>query len=66
MWAFLPETPRSMRSQERFKLFEVMAGLNKDDGSYFIRECICWPSVCMLNLQRQLTLSFTISMNILR
>ncbi|XP_063446000.1 cholinesterase 1-like [Mytilus trossulus] len=36
MWAFLPETPRSMRSQERFKLFEVMAGLNRDDGSYFI------------------------------
>lgn len=35
-WSFLPETPQSMRQQGRFKYFKIMAGLNKDDGSYFI------------------------------
>lgn len=40
MWAFLPETPKAMRQQGRFKYFKVMAGLNKDDGSYFIRKLI--------------------------
>lgn len=56
MWAFLPETPKAMRQQGRFKYFKVMAGLNKDDGSYFIRKLIfmvtflCWGNYLLWDL----------------
>ena len=39
-YAFLTELPKSMREQGRFQRLRVMAGLVKDDGSYFIREFI--------------------------
>ncbi|XP_060583528.1 cholinesterase 1-like, partial [Ruditapes philippinarum] len=35
-YAFLTELPKSMREQGRFQRLRVMAGLVKDDGSYFI------------------------------
>jgi hypothetical protein len=37
-YAFLTEQPKSMREQGRFQRLRVMAGLVKDDGSYFIRK----------------------------
>ena len=37
--AFLPDNPKFMRELGNFRRIEVMAGLNKDDGSFFIREC---------------------------
>ncbi|XP_061173195.1 acetylcholinesterase-like [Saccostrea echinata] len=34
--AFLPDHPKQMRELYNFKPIEVMGGLNKDDGSFFI------------------------------
>lgn len=34
--AFLPDSPKFMRETGNFKRIVVMAGLNKDDGSFFI------------------------------
>lgn len=36
--AFLPDSPKFMREMGNFKRIVVMAGLNKDDGSFFIRK----------------------------
>lgn len=36
--AFLPDSPKFMRETGNFKRIVVMAGLNKDDGSFFIRK----------------------------
>lgn len=36
--AFLPDNPKLMRELGNFKRIVVMGGLNKDDGSLFIRE----------------------------
>ncbi|KAL5014368.1 hypothetical protein ScPMuIL_008638 [Solemya velum] len=39
-YAFLPDHPKMMREQGRFKKIRVMAGLVKDEGSFFIPNLI--------------------------
>ena len=39
-YAFFPDPPMTMRQQARFKKIVVMGGLNKDDGSFFVRKFV--------------------------
>ena len=50
-YAFLPDHPRQMRRQGRMRDVKVLAGMNMDDGSYFIRafRVVCLtPPVCVV------------------